>query len=178
MAASGCRQCHGSGIIDMYNSVYERACECVARKVFTSVMRKREKILLEQSGGKTWVARNRMHTYSRPLEEYLADVESIARRVLDQSDYALYERRYLQGASLGGSADDRYTYGRLYLIQAWLGYSFSYEGLFPFSDYFRPRKEEVAECQPVARKRDPLGPRLSAPFRSRQLFGSGTAEAA
>jgi hypothetical protein len=99
LALPACAHCGGTGLRSA-----EGVCLCVERKVFKIVMQRYADIVegeqfiaplsLENAGtGPKGLVR-----VGRPHEEFLADVCSVARRALDELEYAVFRFHYLLGA--------------------------------------------------------------------------------
>ena len=148
IAKASCTFCHGYGMLPVLHGV-QVPCNCVFRAIFRicharyrecEVMAAHTNGLgLERGGGPTGY-----RLYSRKRQEFTADFDLVARRILVPDDYELFRLHHL------GTADwrvccrklnvDRGTFfHRVYSVAASLGRMFAElrpYPLYPIRDYF------------------------------------------
>lgn len=123
-----CTVCSGSGVTS-----HGQTCRCVDRAVFRACLRR----FSQCSAG--------VRSCSRVSLEYMADFCMVARRSLDNSDYALFRFHFLLGAdwrlcSRQLGMDRGNFYHAVYRIEERLGRVFRTlkpYPLYPLADYFR-----------------------------------------
>lgn len=156
LSNAACVFCHGSGRVG--NSRLEKTCSCVFRGVFRAVLAKWHDIAVHQgtnarinTQSRANISHNgrRQESYGRCFarlgEEFLADVEFTAMRVLSCIELGVFRRHYLLGldctvccAKLG--IDKGEFFHHAYRIQKALGREFATMNpfpLYPVAEYFR-----------------------------------------
>lgn len=148
MAKASCTFCHGFGMRPVLRAS-DVVCGCVWREVFRVVMRRFRAcsrasysvrcVQWDHCSGVTGY-----RAYSRPREEFCADVWLIAARVLLPADLRLFRLHYLLGADwrlccprLG--IDRGNFFHRVYCVEELLGRSFAEVRpypLYPLAAYF------------------------------------------
>ena len=148
IASPTCTYCHGYGT-RLGRHEKEIPCGCVLRAIFRACYtRYRECVAAEAraevatferiDGGEVRI------TYSSKGEEFVADFESVSRRVLDAGEYRIFRFHYVLGADwklccgrLKMERDD--FFHALYRIEQKLGRSFAElrpYPLYPVKEYF------------------------------------------
>jgi hypothetical protein len=150
MASPACTHCHGFGCRVSEAGRKTDLCRCVDREVFRIVFRKYQelrqnapsisKVSVQLTGG----SRYRRVTWGRKNEEFMADFELIAKRVLTGLDFRILTLHVLQGldwkictAKLG--MDKGLFFHHVYKIQALLGRAYREVrpySLFPIDEYY------------------------------------------
>jgi hypothetical protein len=149
LAKSDCVHCRGYGTRLIWRGAREVACNCVYRKAFRAcLMRFREcqaeghkcnTVSWDLFGGKAG-----SRHFGRKREEYSADFCLVARRCLDDLDYAVFTWHFVMGADWRLCCRrlriDRGTvFHAIYRIEQTLGRAFGEikpYGLWPLSEYF------------------------------------------
>jgi hypothetical protein len=166
LAVAGCSRCYGTGITFERRLVtYERhvgtlylsVCACALRRVFRDCYGRFLGIEFQNyraygpsiQFGRGIVGNG--FSYSRRDEEFCADFCGIARRALDDSDWRLFQLRYLQRLPLAKCAKRfNTTRGNLihavYRIEAELGWAYRSNkpcALHPLGEYYNVRAAVV-----------------------------------
>ena len=149
LARASCTHCHGYGLRTGLKGK-ESPCSCVFRAIFRACYARfrecaaKEKHLSRVSleffrGGK-----DRRYTYSRKIEDYMADFILVSRRTLDEFDNKVFRFHFLLGADwklccrrLG--VDRGTFFHAIYRIEHLLGRTFRElepYGLYPLDEYF------------------------------------------
>lgn len=188
LATYKCTVCRGSGITLGRRGSFN-ACDCVLRGIFKvcynrfrhCVTREKylSKVTLEIHSGP-----NRRGTYGRKQEEYIADFLHICRRTLSESEYKIFNYRYLLGADWKLccrrlNLERGPFHHAIYRIQERLGEVFAElepYALYPLDEYFGSgHHKEPVQAIPVARETVvPIRP----PVRKPAVLNSGELKAA
>jgi len=154
LAKQSCVHCHGTGMRPgrgqkespcncvfraIFRACYARFRECVARGAYMS------KVSLERVGG-----RDNRCTYSRKVEDYMADFCLVSQRTLDEPEHKVFRYHFLLGADWRLCCRflklDRGNFFHLvYRIEQKLGRTFRElepYGLYPLDEYFGGRINE------------------------------------
>lgn len=150
LAPEDCPKCHGAGVkISRWSRI--EPCKCVLRQIFRICFRRYQRcvmqdrhisrVRLDPSGGRT----QGINSWGRKDEEYIAEVELIAKRELDQAHWRVFRYHFLKGASwrlccrkLGMERGN--FYHAVYRIERKLGRVFielKPYALFPLDEYFQ-----------------------------------------
>lgn len=133
LAAPLCTQCGGHGMVNLLRKDM-RPCSCVFRAVFRACYQRfRDCVEFPTYAG-----------YRMKREEFIADFELVARRVLSESDHKLFRFTFLLGADWVACCRhlklDRGNYfHHVYRIQAILGRAYADlkpYALYPVDEYF------------------------------------------
>lgn len=113
LADPRCGHCRGMEMVLLRHPDREarlKPCACAARRAFRDVMR-RYQALAARSGmhskaifSEVGAGPRRAKAYTRPVEEYLADVEIVLRRVLSADELRLWRLRHAGGRTIGEAA--------------------------------------------------------------------------
>lgn len=150
LARASCSSCHGRGMQPLRFGARDRLpCPCVFRAIFRACYeRYREcRALAEHTNG---VALERQpgprgyRSYGRMREEFVADFELIARRLLTPEAYRAFAAHYVAGRDWRGCCQrlgiDRGTFYRhIYAAEVRLGRALAEMqpyALFPMDEYF------------------------------------------
>jgi hypothetical protein len=163
LAMHGCTCCHGLGMVGPFKRV--RPCNCVLRRIFRICLNKYLSIADNQHTVRTGAAwmqlgscplgagqvtsrkssnRQRRNVWSRPHEEFLADVEILARRTLNPRELRLFQMYHLAALDWKATAP-RLGFNRgeffhaVYRTEQKLGRVFAETqpyGLYPVDGYF------------------------------------------
>lgn len=147
LATPGCTWCHGTGNWPLR---YQDACKCVERAVFRVCLQEYFTILDKQTAGTQihyHVASNRRAGiyWGRRGEEYIADIELTARRVLTDVQFKIFRLHFLMGLEyrdccpLLRLSRGNFFHG-VYKVQELLGRAFYTTrpyALFPIREYFQ-----------------------------------------
>lgn len=143
LAAESCAWCRGYGVV-VRSQRGPRACECVWREICRAVRRfcrTVDRYPAEPLRGPT--------AYSRPGEEYLADVE-LAARCVARRRYEALDMEWPDASKHTGLSRELWFHER-YRIMARLGRAFYERGMYPLERYFAQR---VVPAQPAVRPND------------------------
>ncbi len=167
LAYPSCTQCGGSGERGAQSGA-PLPCRCALRAMFRTCYHRfracvesgrfRSRVSFERSPQ----GRTNRGCWGRKDEEYIADFELIARRLLDQDRYKIFRFHYILGADaslccrrLGMTRGS--FFHTIYRIEELLGEAFASMqpfALYPPRDYFAKRLEEpVKPCDPRDRAR-------------------------
>jgi predicted DNA-binding protein (UPF0251 family) len=158
VASARCSLCLGAGVIATRSGA--RICRCVYRAVFRVCLNKWRDIRRDERrgdvGGVHFARQQhrRAFCWSRPREEYCADFELLARRVLNAAELRLFRLHELEGVQwpdaaprLGLSRGN--FFHAVYRVEERLGRAFSETrpyGLYPVDEYFgcygKPRMQQ------------------------------------
>jgi hypothetical protein len=133
LAREDCQVCLGFG-----RTRGGEVCACVDRKAFTDVMDRADKIGESQRASGPILRQGR---YSRPPEEFLADVIATARKTLTADQFAVFDLHHLKKftwhacSRILGFRDRGVFFHELYRVQAILGSAFRDAALHPVRDY-------------------------------------------
>jgi hypothetical protein len=167
-----CAQCHGLGMRRSEHRGTLLPCDCVFRAIFRVCHKRfRECVLMEKristvtldwsDGGASG-----RRSYGRKIEEYIADFSLTGRRILDETQYAIFRYHFLLGADWRLCC--RYLkmekgnfFHKVYRVMALLGREFAETqpyALFPLDEYFggvvaRPAPRPVENIEPARRRR-------------------------
>jgi hypothetical protein len=145
LARRSCRECKGAGL--RWHGYHLRPCPCVCKHIFRVVMERRHSqasvgavrlAALEMS------ARRRSSTWGFKHEEFCADIDLTAKRLLDPDDRAIFRLRFLERRGWESCCerlklDPGYFWGRVYSIEVRLGRAFRElqpYPIYPITDYF------------------------------------------
>jgi hypothetical protein len=159
-AAPDCHRCEGSGF------AYHRLCDCAERGIYRACLKRYLmcRYRSQHSCSKTFLARGQARSgqasWSRPIEEYAADFELVARRVLGEAGYRRWRRHEIDGEPWTKSTLGRvHLYQWLYRAQGELGRAFACiepYPLYPVEHYFSATDRGPREPGPgiaLARRR-------------------------
>lgn len=165
MSRVACSRCNGAGVRTVWK-VKEAPCACVFRAVFRACLnRYREcvelgkyssSVSLEFSQGK-----DGGRTYGRKIEEYMADLCLVAKRVLEEDEHQVFRFHFLLGADWKLccrrlNMERGNFYHLVYRVEEKLGRAFAElrpYPLYPLSDYFAGairRGPTRASAEPLA----------------------------
>jgi hypothetical protein len=143
-----CAYCHGDGVRTVWKTK-EAPCNCVFRAVFRACFN-RYRECVEAGKYSSMVSlefcqgRDGGRTYSRKLEEYMADFCLVAKRTLDEDEHRTFRFYFLLGAdwklcSRQLKLDRGSLFHMVYRVQQKLGRAFAEiqpYPLYPVADYF------------------------------------------
>ncbi len=150
LALESCVKCLGLGMRPSYGDM-EVVCECVWRRVFRLCYQRFRRCASRDASHRINLehrprAKREKASWGRTEEEYLADFVLIARRSLDDGDYAIFRCHFLLGADWKACCR-RFGLSRgnffhaVYRIERILGRKYRETrpyGIFPLSEYFAP----------------------------------------
>jgi hypothetical protein len=154
-----CHLCHGLGWMEL-NCRFDAPCYCVLRSVFRTCFGRYREFRINQGRAGTVnlnycpTGRSAKRYYSRKREEYLADFELIAKRVLNRELWRVFDLHFLQGCEWRFCAQylrmDRGSFFHaVYRIESKLGRVYRElqpYGLWPLAAYFsevRPSPDQL-----------------------------------
>jgi predicted DNA-binding protein (UPF0251 family) len=202
-----CQQCHGGGILLGRKTL--RPCGCVLRAVFRICLNKYRQILVDQEGIRTGAVfqqmasrplttgtmtsrpgrTHKLHSWGRPMEEFLADFVHIARRALDPAEFELLRMHHLWGADWkiccrALRINRGVFFHSVYRTEQKLGRAFAETrpySLFPLVDYFHAvvdgrRSQESGVRSQHEGAAAPVPEPLMAPAEPEKVVEPGVAE--
>jgi hypothetical protein len=167
LASNACCYCQGTGMRLVYRNHYA-PCGCVFRAIFRiCIGRFRECAINEGfAGSVSWEfcgGSRGFRVYSRKREEYMADFQLIAKRVLTAGEYQIFRYYFLLGADWRLcmrqlKIERGVLFHWIYRIERKLGQAFAETvpyGIYPLDEYFSGvSKDEPAKAnQPASRSR-------------------------
>jgi len=176
LAMHNCTSCFGSGTRISLRRSATSPCNCVLRAIFRICFEKfiqcvTQERHLSHVSLEPHAGRSRPSTWGRKDEEYIADFTLVARRVLSDVEWTLFELHYLFGkdwtyCTLKTDLDRGNFFHAIYRIEQKLGRMFRElepYALFPLDEYFRSpsrmSKPFPAQTEEVGK---PLRPPLSS----------------